>query len=209
MTDLEPAELLELSETFRKHKPAKLRAVNRDGEAREVACTQGRAARWVQVARTVLAWAADLERVELCDRSGALLQTWRPRAATEAEGDEDLELAGEPELERAPPELRLALSVQALVQRATDHAVDRHLRGMRDVVEGLLSIIKIQDQRNAQLERQTSSTLKLAYEATRMHAQAELPADAGGGSSEVDRMAMALLQGALGGAAAPNGKPPQ
>jgi hypothetical protein len=200
MSDSDPGDVESLSDALRRWKPAKLRCfAHDDSTAREVSCAQGRQSRHTLVARTALGLGIDLERIELCDPKGAILDTWRP--STLRDGDD-----GEPRTRAevaaiTDERLALALEVQSAVTRAiqtaTDHAMDRHTKALAPVLDGFQGIVKTLMARNEQLERQTQSSIKLAYDAVKMLGRAELAMreaeNAGGGEDEAPVWLKAIM----------------
>lgn len=166
----------DLTEFLRRQKPARVTCVLRDGSRRDVACGTGRAARWGMTAATCAGMAEDLTAVELCDRDGALLDTWRPSTVS---ARDELE-HGAPAAGPWSPEMALAVQVARLTQTAVDHAVDRHLRGLQSVVDGLTRIVQMQQERLREQDRNTSGVLRLAYDSVKVRAEAEAALRRGG-----------------------------
>lgn len=194
MSNWDPNDLRSLSEELRRVRPAKVRVVDRAGEARDVATGVGRAARHTMTAQTILSLGVDIERVEFLDPKGAIIATWRPSSPAETV-DQEL-----PELEAAPTsapmtldqeKLFLAKLVTSAVQTAVDHAMDRHIKALVPVLDGYKGIVSHLSDRNHFLEKQSSATLKLAYEAVKMQGTAEvayLEAQNGGKKDPADEL---------------------
>lgn len=202
-----PGDESSLTQALRRCKPARVRVYAHDTEGqatpREVSCTTGRAARHTTIARTVLSLGVDIERVELCDAKGAIIDTWRPSTLRDQDdGDDGAQLAPA----ALPEHIVLAQVITRAIQTGIDHGVDRHTRAMKDVLDGFKTIVQTQAARNEQLERMASNTLKLLQQAVRIQAEndAAQPVDDG-----PPAWVAQLVQGFTGGQlpqGAPSGK---
>lgn len=163
-------ELEQLADLLRRTRPVQVVAIMLDGSERKVAAPQGRGARWMILAKLVASFVDDIERVELRDKSGAVLGTWTPMRH-EAEPDSAL-----------PPlvdeRLQFAVATMKMVQTAVDHAVDRHTKAMGPLIDGLVQLVRAQDARLVHLERGYTSAMKLAGQQFMGRLQAEQDAAA-------------------------------
>jgi len=187
----------DLTEFMRRHRPARVWAILRDNTRREVAVGAGRGARWGLAASTIAAMGDDVASVELCDHAGALLDTWRPATLGAALADPSIDAPAV----NMPAELQASFHVARLIQTAVDHAVDRHLRGLQSVVDGLTRIVQHQQDRLREHDRAQSQTLRLAYDAVRIRAEAEaaLRAPAEAAPDPTDALVASLVPQLLNG----------
>ena len=163
-------EIEQLADLLRRTRPVQVVAVMLDGTERKLASPQGRGARWTILAKLVATFAEDIDRVELRDKGGAVLGTWTP-------------MRHEAEPETAMPalvdeRLTFAVSTQKLIQTAVDHAVDRHTKAMGPLIDGLVQLVRAQDQRLATLERGYITSMRFAHQQFMGRLQAEADASA-------------------------------
>lgn len=203
-TKVSSEEIEQLADLLRRTRPVQVVAVMLDGSERKLAAPQGRGARWMVLAKLVASFVDDIERVELRDKGGAVLGTWTPMR-TEAEPEQAL-----------PPlvdeRLSFAVQTQKLIQTAVDHAVDRHTKAMGPLIEGLVQLVRAQDQRLATLERGYIQSMRFAHQQFMGRLQAEADATAAEGDDPLKALGEGLAvfgqmqQGMVG--APPNGAKP-
>lgn len=135
------------------------------GDKRKMDTGGGRGVRYSQLARVIVAMGPTLERVDLCNAKGELIESWHPRGAIVEDEQDDpatpaIELpAG---LATLPAEvvgqvLTLCLSFNnqavAALQRMNDHTMDRFTASQRVLVGSLVDILKHERQRADAAER--------------------------------------------------------
>ncbi|MFZ4751100.1 MAG: hypothetical protein ACOYMM_11430 [Phycisphaerales bacterium] len=208
-----------LEATLRRVKPSKVVCIEAEGGARvPVAVGTGKGARFRHTASMIVSRLHEWSRVDLLNARGEVMESWAPPTPAGAD-DAVSELA--PELAAMPPGqdervLAFGAALLGLVQRAVDHATDRHTASMRVANEGLALLLKSQSERLAVVEKQQTGMLKLAYDAVRVSAYhegraelgrevAQLQARVDGAAADdpMQGMAQALMQRALGIGAAP------
>lgn len=171
---------------LRRVKPTKVVAIEADGGARvPVAIGTGKGARYRNTAAMIVARLSEWSRIDLLNGKGEVMESWTPPTPAGAE-DAAAELV--PDLAAAALDgpssqdarvLAFGAQLLGLVQRAVDHAVDRHTGSMRVANEGLALLLRSQADRLATIEKQQTGMLKLAYDAVRVSAYHEGRAELG------------------------------
>lgn len=172
-----------LTAVLRRVKPAKIVAIEADGGGRvPIAIGAGKGARYRQAAVMIMARISEWDRVDLTNARGEVMETWRPPSSAAAE--DAGELATEAVTAAGPADhdgrvLAFGAQLLSLVQRAVDHAVDRHTASMRVANDGLALLLRSQADRLATIEKQQTGMLRLAYDAVRVSAYHEGRAELG------------------------------
>jgi len=171
---------------LRRVKPTRVVAIEADGGARvPVAIGTGKGARYRNTAAMIVARLHEWARIDLMNARGEVMESWTPPTPAGAE-DAAAELV--PELAAVAADgpaaqdarvLAFGAQLLGLVQRAVDHAVDRHTGSMRVANEGLALLLRSQAERLATIEKQQTGMLKLAYDAVRVSAYHEGRAELG------------------------------
>lgn len=202
----------QLTDLLRKVKPRVIYC-HVDGERRKIDTGGGRSVRYANLARVILSYGAQLERVDLCNGRGDTLEAWHPRGAVVEDEPADDPAAPAftlpPGIAALPAELvgevlKLCLSFGAQlvgqVQRAVDHAVDRQTANNRALQGTLVEVLKAQTSRaeNAQREgdrraeramRREERAAQLAAEAREVALDAKRLAEEGDDPNSPDAIA--------------------
>lgn len=167
---------------LRRVKPAKIVAIEADGGGRvPIAIGTGKGARYRQAAAMIMARLTEWDRVDLTNAKGEVMESWRPPSAAAEDAGE---LVAEAVTAAGPADqdarvLNFGSQLLSLVQRAVDHAVDRHTASMRVANDGLALLLRSQADRLATIEKQQTGMLRLAYDAVRVSAYHEGRAELG------------------------------
>lgn len=173
-----------LYELLRRVKPRVLVAVMVSGEKRKLDTGGGRQVRYSQLARQIVTWAADIDRIELANVKGEVIEVWHPRGQPVEDDDAEQQaaaLAGVPLPSSAhgwtaEQIAQFAVSVGNMMvmslQKAVDHAVDRHRLGQKDLIDGFAKLAGGLGDRLAYVEKQQTSSFKMVREALVLEGQA-------------------------------------
>lgn len=171
-----------LQRVLRNVRPARIVALDEEGERRDVAVGAGKG-KWDRVLDNVASMMDDLERIELLDVDGALLRTWKPpvtrRASSRVMTDPvpveppAVAVAETPEEAFMRRAEAFAFRMLDAVQSASDLAVKRHMAGTDAVTNRLLATLEMTAAQNRELMKQQSETMRTLYQATVARAEAE------------------------------------
>lgn len=183
---------------LRQQRPAVVVAIDHAGKATNIALRDGKG-RWDGVVDAAFAMLEHLDRLEMRNEKGEVWRTWSPPEQPEDEPERERE-ATAPSI-REDESMRFAFRISEHVQRACDQAVERHLQATSTIMDSLIQVVRIQNERLIQQEKATSSVLKALHDATvaRAEAQVAVLSAANGGQPEstADKLMTQLLLGAF------------
>lgn len=165
-----------LYELLRRARPRVLLCVMQSGEKRKIDTGGGRQVRYAQIARQVVVMAPELDRLDLCNAKGELIESWHPRGQPVEDEDEPAALPEIPVAGDAQAIVAFALATAermlAAVQKATDHATDRARLGQKDLIEGFAKLAGAMGDRLSYIERQQTQSFKLVRDSLVLEGQA-------------------------------------
>lgn len=165
-----------LYELLRRTRPRIIVAVLNSGEKRKLDTGGGRQVRYAQLARQVVSWAADIDRLDLCNAAGELIESWHPRGQPVEDDEEPAALeripVGGSAQEIATFALLVGERMVAAVQKAVDHREDRRRLEQKDLLEGFTRLAAGMGARLEYVEKQQTQSFKLVREALVMEGQA-------------------------------------
>jgi len=167
LTDEVQAQLLEY---LRVARPCGLVLVMRDGKPQKLALRTGKS-RWTIAARVIIRQLDDVERVQLLDKTGGIVDVWQPPEAADPEAEEQEKR----QLEDAnvPTSLKPLLALGRLMNDHADRAVDRIMKNQAQLFGTMLESVKQTNDRLATYDRSHAAILKTLYEVTKREATVE------------------------------------
>lgn len=165
---------LSLLQWLRSTKAAALYYVDKEGKRRRVSLRTGKG-RWEIAARMLMRMIDEIDRLEIEDARGAMVDTWRVPEPPDPEAEAQASAAKErDEDERATPrELRAAVYIAKMVEDARRQAVTEHMKAQRELLAFIMDGNKQTAARLEVLERSYSGMIKTVFEAYKTRAEIE------------------------------------
>lgn len=188
---------------LRQQRPAQVVAIDNAGRPVSIALRDGKG-RWDGVVDAAFAMLGNLDRLELRNEKGEVWRTWEPPASAGKDDDDESGASVAPQTPasvREDESFRMGLRLSEHVQRACDTAVERHLQATQTLVDSLIAIVKAQNERIVQQEKQASHWLKFAQESVTARAEAHAAVVQAQAQTEspADKLMTTLLLGAFAG----------
>ena len=165
---------LSLLQWLRATKPAALYYCDKEGKRRRISLRNGKG-RYEIAARMLMRMIDEIERLEVEDVRGAMVDTWRvPEPADPQAEAEALAVREAAEEERAAPrELKAAIYIAKMVEEARRQAVAEQMKAQRELLAFIMDGHKATTARLEVLERSYSGMIKTVFEAYKTRAEIE------------------------------------
>lgn len=165
---------LSLLQWLRATKPAALYYCDKEGKRRRISLRNGKG-RYEIAARMLMRMIDEIERLEVEDVRGAMVDTWRVPEPADPQADaEALAQREAAEEERAAPrELKAAVYIAKMVEEARRQAVAEHMKAQRELLAFIMDGHKATTARLEVLERSYSGMIKTVFEAYKTRAEIE------------------------------------
>lgn len=165
---------LSLLQWLRATKAHALYYCDKEGKRRRVSLRNGKG-RWEIAARMLMRMIDEIERLEVEDARGSMVDTWRVPDAPDPEAEREHAIAKEAEEEEraTPRELKAAVFIAKMVEDARRTAVAEHTKAQRELLTFIMDGNKQTAARLEVLERSYSGMIKTVFEAYRTRAEIE------------------------------------
>jgi hypothetical protein len=171
---------MDLARELRENNPARVVVFDGDGEKRELK-VQAKRRKWEAITTLVDKLAtteAGVNRVEMLDRDGAVVNVWLPESPAEADP-----------MQGAPPDVKRAEYIAELILRAQDMALKRVEAQLGTLLKGYQELAQVQSERLVSLERVHGQYLDIARRAVNEARRSEEAAE----GSQADGMMAQVL----------------